>query len=685
MLLTMKEARKNTMNNAFKRRFSVQSITATICVMAALCIVAASAEARVYAPRVVSPHRADVYSMKTFAKFARWRNLKGDAKARAVYEYLTDRRSGLYPLGAGAWEGKDTTYEFGLVRDPVKMINGYSLGFCDVFGPVMAGIWQESGFGKARTVDLPDMSHVAAEVFYDDKWHYLDLDLRGAFFRGDGTLASLEEARKNASLWKKQHGPRFFPMDDLTKLRESFIKSAVRHRHAVHTSGHTMDYVLRQGETLTRWWKPQGDRWHDHKSYREQPSLRKLIEAKPRGPKSKHADFTIHIYGNGRFVYEPNLTEKSTDFGDGVYSVDNVKPGKEGVTVDKQGEGYATFEVRSPYIIVPLVPPYQDNNTKNPADKKKSAAKQKKAKKAEKPKPKEASVLELNATKGTIIEVSIDNAATWIPIKVEKFPTVVDLSEYVAGRYSYLLKLTLKGKPDEAIVRSLKLTTWVQLAPAALPALASGKNQMAFRTGDHYGLQTRVVEIRPNAANDIDFLKYVVLPPNEYDPKSRSSRIKGSFVVRVSAPPNAKVAWFSAGGSFQTHQKENARKTNSSVAYAVGSPENFVEFYRANVPLDNEHWHYNADREVRLEQPTENVYVRYTGDPAINNIRIYAHCLDDQPAKSSRVQVKHVWSEDGQSKNFETTLDADGQYNVNVAGNPVNESIEIAVPSHITK
>ena len=78
--------------------------------------------------------------MDQVARF--WRPSDGDAKVFEIYKYLGDRRTGVFPMGVGAWEGKDTAYEFGYIRDPVKMINVYSLGYCDMLGPTMAGIMQ---------------------------------------------------------------------------------------------------------------------------------------------------------------------------------------------------------------------------------------------------------------------------------------------------------------------------------------------------------------------------------------------------------------------------------------------------------------------------------------------------------------------------------------------------------------
>lgn len=57
------------------------------------------AGAREYTPGVLSPHNADAYSLKTFAQFPRWRDLRSDQRAWEVYRYLADPRTGLLPMG----------------------------------------------------------------------------------------------------------------------------------------------------------------------------------------------------------------------------------------------------------------------------------------------------------------------------------------------------------------------------------------------------------------------------------------------------------------------------------------------------------------------------------------------------------------------------------------------------------
>jgi hypothetical protein len=209
-----------------------------------------AAEARHYSPRVASPHVADAYSMRTFAQFPRWQALEGDAKTWEVFQYLADERTGLFPLGMPVVEGGDVMSEFTQVRDPVKLINVYGYGYCGILGPTAAGVCEQMGIGPARTLVLPGWHHVVGETFYDGRWHYLDLDVRAAFRRADGRLASMAEAQQDETLWDRDNGPLFFPLDPLDGVRETYRTTPVHSYYGHHYGGHTMDYVLRQGETF---------------------------------------------------------------------------------------------------------------------------------------------------------------------------------------------------------------------------------------------------------------------------------------------------------------------------------------------------------------------------------------------------------------------------------------------------
>jgi hypothetical protein len=119
------------------------------------------------------------------------------------------------------------------------------------------------------------------------------------------------------------------------------------------------------------------------------------------------------------------------------------------------------------------------------------------------------------------------------------------------------------------------------------------------------------------------------------------------------------------------------------MAFAVNEMREFREFYRADVSTDQSHWHYNADREVKLDGTTKAVFVRYLGDPAVNNIRLYGHCRDDRPQKRVPMVVTHRWTEKGVEKSRQVNLSGPGEYEVVTAAEPGNESIELAVPTSL--
>jgi hypothetical protein len=383
--------------------------------------------------------------------------------------------------------------------------------------------------------------------------------------------------------------------------------------------------------------------------------MKRVLERPPLGPKCKHASFTIHNNGNGKFVYKPDLTSKSVDFADGVYDAKNVKPGAKGLTLAKAGEGYAIFETRSPYVMVPSVGKYETTED-----------------------DKEASAVTIKGS-GFTLQLSKDNGLTWQDVALTG--DSVDLTKHIACTYGYLLKILLKGKPEEAVVNSLEINTWVQLHPASLPALAKGTNKMKYVTGDHYGLQTRVLEIRTNGSKAEDFLKYLSKKPKDFNPARKTARAKGEFIAKVQALPGTKIAWFSAGGNFNTHQKGGAPNTKNTMAYAAGKPEGFKQFYKAKVPPTQGHWHYNADVEVKLDEPADVVYIQYVGDPGVNNLRIFAHCVEEKKRPATPIEITHAWKERGVLKTKNVRLDEPGTYDVEVGAKPVDEYIIMSVPS----
>jgi hypothetical protein len=311
----------------------------------------------------------------------------------------------------------------------------------------------------------------------------------------------------------------------------------------------------------------------------------------------------------------------------------------------------------------------------------------------------EGSVIMLDAT-GLSVSLSLDNGLSWQGIPAAAGRAALDLSPHLRDRYGYLLRLELRGNAEEVVIRSLEITTWVQLHPASLPSLRQGRNRMRLVTGDHYGLATRIKTIRPATANRDELLKHLAFTPKDYDPERRTSRVRGELLVKASAPPGTKVAWFSAGASFAASLGPG-NNTRNTISYALGRidpaggeppfipfstaspPQDFREIYRADVPPNQSHWHYSVDREVRLSEPASELFVRYFGEPAVNQLRIELHCLDNTPRKPSPMLITHAWTEDGAAMSRQVRIENLGDYEIEAGANPVDESVEITVPSKL--
>lgn len=66
----------------------------------------------------------------------------------------------------------------------------------------------------------------------------------------------------------------------------------------------------------------------------------------------------------------------------------------------------------------------------------------------------------------------------------------------------------------------------------------------------------------------------------------------------------------------------------------------------------------------------------------MNNIRLYAHCVDDpRPSIRTSISVTHRWTESTVLKSHRITLSRPSQYQIVANAEPINESIEIAVAS----
>lgn len=619
--------------------------------------------ARVLCPRVTSEHTADLSDWQRFRNFHQWKDKSGQDLALEVWQYLCDYETGVYHFNE-IFEGDDPFSEYATVRDPQKILNIYNMGYCGIFGPVLDGVFQNIGFEQGRAFGVDLWSHCATELWYDDEWHYYDLDVRGALLDETGNVASLDAAKTVRELWTNPPVAikPFFPKDpDKNKVYEIYRDSPVNYYYRWFEGSHTMDFYLRQGESFTRWWNPQGGRWHHHPLYNKTSWVKELLQTEPLGMKPNHREFTRWNHGNGLLEYAPNLTGQSSDFDDGNYSASNLIPGKEGLNFINDGHAEVVFEVFTPYIIVAKVNDMDDFDDDT-----------------------EASQINLFSNVDVQLSLSLNQGKTWEPVcTVEKgLHQIIDVTQWVNGTHGYLVKLSMNGSADETAIRSMKIETWVQVAPIGLPRLKKGVNHLQYDLGDRYGLETEPVLVNPNLADPDDVMQYFTKKPDDYDPKRNTSRMIGEGIMHLQSYDGKPIKWFSVGAAFRTHQGEYAAQTKNSIAYAVGEPKQFYEIHNASVPTWVNHWRYNWDGDVQLQQPADDVYIRFVGDPGLNTVRACLHTLPKQPT-TQMMEITHGFSINNELHTITKQMDQPQKYTIECEDKPENAFIRMSVPSQI--
>ena len=616
----------------------------------------------VISPRITVEGQPDYTDLGRFAQFYKDKGLVGQDLAMAVWQRLCGKETGIYHFNE-IFEGRETDYALGNVRDPLKIMNVYNHGFCGIHGPVLEGVFRGAGF-EARSFGVPGWIHCTTEVYYDDAWHYFDLDVRGALMRADGVIASVEEARTIKELWTDP--PRkiepFFPKDrDKAKVFEAYAKAPPNFQYHWAMGGWTTDHVLRPGESLRRWWRNRNGRWHHLGSYTGWK--RKLLEKQPRGIKPNHADFSVWGVGSALFVYQPDLTDATADVELGAYSIENIKTTAQGLTLAKVGSGSVVFEVLSPYIIVPIMDDLDEpDNLKLNRD---------------------AATVMIEATGTVLGEVSTDGGRTWSKLGGLGDKARLDLTRHVRGRYGYLIRLILTGEPEQVVVGKVELRTWGQIAPISIPRLAKGKNVLQLGVNDRRHGPTRMLAVLPDLGRPADIKSYGITIEGKYDADDVKQRIRGRALVPIEAPPGQRIDWLSVGGMFQAVRGARARETATKIEIATSPDGPFKTVYDAagTVPDWNDHWHYAMDVEAVLGEPAERVYVRYTGDPGCNAIRIYAHCGDPRPANTGVVRVTHTYDlgDERMVKTVEVRASGGG-YSIDCRSEPTNVSLALEVP-----
>ena len=140
--------------------------------------------------KVTTEHTVDASSLESIVKDAfRLSGAKtNDEKAIAIYEYL---HQAIFHRACPV-ENKPQTV------GPLKVLNVYGWGLCGSQHTVLKALYETAGW-KCRYLGWP--GHSTIEVFYDGRWHYLDVFLKCYYWSKDKThVASQEEIANDPSI-----------------------------------------------------------------------------------------------------------------------------------------------------------------------------------------------------------------------------------------------------------------------------------------------------------------------------------------------------------------------------------------------------------------------------------------------------------------------------------------------------
>jgi len=620
-------------------------------------------QARSYSPWVVSEHVADFSgNWHSFMQHKAFQGKRDHDLAVALWKYLCSRETGL--VHTGSWdeptrttdsEGKPdpwgNMFTYWTVYDPVKNINSFAMGYCGMQSTILAGIFRRLGY-ESRAINMNSgYSHQVCEVFYRGGWHFLDTDERGVVLTPGGELASWAQMVAHPEWWLQRpfedaphfpnHLERFGGLVKQGKIRAN----AWKYRWA--PQGHTMDLMLRMGESFIRYWRADSTRyykgWWD-RSDKAGEWLRKNVTEHPEHMythKQKGEYGSIYERpGMGVFRYRPRLGAGWQDYADGVYADSNLTRDRLGVRA-LEGGGFTTFKVYTPYIIIGKNGP--DPGASPPAD---------------------GAVIRYRASGAIEVCLSADFGDTWATVGTVSEGRI-DVTEKVYGSWGYLVRFQLE---EGAALEELELITWVQVAPVSLPAVR-GKTEMRFRAADRTGEKTVVHPLIADFCVPTDSLALrrwlKVKNHRQFDLKNRSD---GASAV-VIPPEGGVLRWLTVGGDFDNRVKPEIRVS------ATGRPRDLKPLATLNAPDWCDHWMSRLDEYMGPPDtiPGE-LLVEYRKN--VNNVRIYAHYAEPERAvKDSPVEISHSVG------GVVTTVTARADTSYTIYGEGTNEWIRMRVQS----
>ncbi|WP_263418113.1 hypothetical protein [Terriglobus albidus] len=623
-----------------------------------------SAGAQVYSPTIVREGAVDTTDLHRMAEGI-VQNAHAETprqKAEAIWRYfLTDGRfvrPGIfYHIPGWAYEEP-----LGEVLDPVKLVNSYGFGLCYQDAPLLAATWEAAGL-PARVWFLT--GHTVAEVYYDGAYHYYDSDMMGYTTVGNGPVwsspvASVQQLADDPKLILDKlisekmtragsvDAP-WYPADlragaipglaELFSTRDdNYLYAGSRYPH-----GHTMDFTLRPGERMIRYYEPgeYASRYmpyhRDGSTWQEFPKDIGEILLVKNGPRSEKDERRWSV---GVLEYRPDAAAQRAGNG-------------------KAGEW--TYRIASPYVLI------------------------------------DAQFIADAGSIGLQAETSADDGHSWTPVVVNTFAggqwsaapgrlatTTHGQLNAVAGTYGYLLRLR-SSKPMQTVPGLLIRSTF-EVNPRTLPGLLPGTNRFTVTKS-----QQERHELPVHAETAVSFAKFAKHVTFESDHGQGYLRNEdghdGELIFAFDRDRDGHLKAIDAGGRFlDLHSglapdkltAETRKVTpwpaqadapqSASIAWSTSEAGPWITVWSfagqkppsgdGSQKLQTLQWP-EVDRTISgFPNGAGNVYVRYQfRNLAVDDVRLAT--MRAPEGKPTALTVTHCWTADGRAGSFSRTLAAD--------------------------
>ncbi len=643
-------------------------------------------------PWIANAAYPDGFTLKRLLQHPRFAGKSGEEMAVALWHYTVDPKVGFYHFGSPADLDQHRPHvKLDYVKDPLKLIHSYGYMLCGTVATLFVSLCEAAGI-PGRVVGIT--GHTVCEVFFDHKWHLFDCDMCGYYrLRDEGqAIAGLRDLLKDPSLVSdpvEKIEPYGLPDRSPQAIRKCYDPGKGSVFPNFKQEFHSMDYVLRPGESLIRYSKPVGERW-SLPAY-----LVSDIQRKPQinaqGPRER---FPPHrTYANGVFKYQPDLTSQSRDVDLGAWRLENLETTEEGlkrISTDEE-TGRAEFLIHSPWVITG-----RNEDLTDPTKTSDGALARL-----------EAQIPDGNGR--VVLEFSLDGEH-WEALETLTSSGImdVDFTPKLKQRYRALLAIKVEG---HAVLSAFETEIWFQLSHNSYPYLSGNQSAFAYRgKGDAQSpTLTEIWEAGLNGSDE-EFHREVVASDNLK---------RGSEVSERLLPVDADRPWqavFKVAPRVLRPGPVRSVRMWAAISSCKGDPESpppgFVESGKPlklarieaaesldgpwklvaeePIPVTEYGWHFAFSGAYQTGSGADAVYMRITSDYPGYEARASITCglpdrIDGKGAAEYALQITHRWEENGALKAHLEKISKpleDHEYTVRTDSDEYQDtSVEITVPS----